>query len=125
MDKVVHFEIPTEKLERAKKFYSDVFGWRMNPVPEMNYVIVHTAEVDKQNMPKTVGAINGGMMNKMEHITGPVITIDVENIDKKVEKIKKAGGKLVMDKMRVGEMGYAAYVKDTEGNVIGLWQTTK
>ena len=34
----------------------------------------------------------------------------------------KMGGKMVREKMQVGDMGYASYFKDTEGNIIGLWQ---
>ena len=47
MDKVVHFEIPAKDLERAKKFYSTVFGWQLQQMgPEMgNYVMVRTVEV--------------------------------------------------------------------------------
>jgi hypothetical protein len=122
MDKVVHFEIPADNLARAKKFYNTVFGWKMNEIPEMEYVMVGTVESDEDGMPKETGAINGGMLERQDPVKSPVITINVKNIDQAAEAIEKNGGKLVRPKMAVGDMGYAAYFKDTEGNVIGLWQ---
>jgi len=90
MDKVVHFEIPADDLERARKFYTSVFGWKMESVPEMEYILIGTTLVDEKGMPTEPGGINGG--------------------------------KIIREKMQVGDMGYAAYFKDTEGNIIGLWQ---
>ena len=122
MDKVVHFEIPADNLARAKKFYSTVFGWKINDDPEMQYTIIRTVDSDENGMPKEAGAINGGMLARQEPVTGPIVTISVEDMDKAVGTIEKNGGKIIRQKMAVGEMGFAAYFKDTEGNVIGLWQ---
>ena len=123
MDKVVHFEIPAEDMARAQKFYQDAFGWKVDAMPEMGYAILITTPIDEQkHMPKEPGAINGGMMKRQEPIKSPVITINVNNIDDAALKLEKAGGKIVRAKMPVGDFGYAAYFKDTEGNVVGLWQ---
>lgn len=122
MDKVVHFEIPTDDLTRAQRFYSTVFGWKMNPMPEMGYVIVGTTESDENGMPKEPGAINGGMLKRKGPVRVPVITISVRNIDVALVQVEKNGGKIVSTKMPVGDMGFAAYFNDSEGNVIGLWQ---
>jgi predicted enzyme related to lactoylglutathione lyase len=122
MDRIVHFEIPADDLARAKKFYSTVFGWKMNEMPEMEYVLVGTVESDQNGMPKEPGAINGGMMERQEPVKAPVITISVKSIDEAAKTIEKHGGKMIRPKMPVGDMGFAAYFKDTEGNVIGLWQ---
>ena len=130
MGKVVHFEIPVDDIGRARKFYSSVFGWETEDVkgmpPGMEYVMLHTTETDKKTrMPKEVGAINGGMMKRMPAVKSPVVTIDVDDIDKAIENVTKSGGKLLMEKQKVMEMGWNAYVKDTEGNVIGVWQAIK
>jgi predicted enzyme related to lactoylglutathione lyase len=124
MDKVVHFEIPADNLARAKKFYNTVFGWKMNEMPEMEYVLVETVELDKNGLPREPGAINGGMLERQDPVKSPVITISLKSIDQAASTIEKNGGKLVRAKMAVGDMGFAAYFKDTEGNVIGLWQRT-
>ena len=125
MDKIVHFEIPFDDAERAKKFYSDVFAWQITPYPEMNYNIVRTVEVDDKQMPKESGAINGGMMKRGEVVKSPVLVINVANIDESIGKIKQSGGKILQDKMNVGDMGILAYFQDCEGNVLGLWQELK
>lgn len=126
MDKVVHFEIPIEDMDRAKKFYAGVFGWKLEDVPGMNYTMVSTVEVDdKTRMPKQSGAINGGMMKKGGAFKAPALTIDVADIDKALQKIEKAGGKVVKPKDKVMDMGWIAYFSDTEGNVTGVWQTAK
>jgi uncharacterized protein len=122
MDKVVHFEIPADDLERAQKFYKSVFGWKMERAPGMEYIMIGTTPVNENFMPEEPGAINGGMMKRQQPITSPVITIRVNNIEDAMKNVKKMGGEMVRGKMQVGEMGYAAYFKDTEGNIIGLWQ---
>jgi len=122
MGKVVHFEIPADNLARAKKFYSTVFGWELNDFPEMEYTIVRTVQSDENGMPKEAGAINGGMLQREEPVKAPVITISVDNMDQATATIEKNGGKVIRAKMPVGDMGFAAYFKDTEGNVVGLWQ---
>jgi len=122
MGKVVHFEIPADNLARAKKFYSTVFGWSLDEFPDMEYTIARTVESDQNGMPKEPGAINGGMLQRQDPVKAPVITISVDNMDQAAATIEKNGGKMIRPKMAVGDMGFAAYFKDTEGNVVGLWQ---
>ena len=122
MDKVVHFEIPADDVERAKKFYKKVFDWKMESFPDMEYTMIQTTTVDENHMPTEPGAINGGMMKRQDPVKCPVITIDVQNIEETMKNVIKMGGELVRGKIQVGDMGYAAYFKDTEGNIIGLWQ---
>jgi predicted enzyme related to lactoylglutathione lyase len=49
--------------------------------------------------------------------------MDVPSIDAALETIERLGGSTVVPKQPVGGMGFTAYVKDTEGNVVGLWET--
>lgn len=133
MNKVVHFEIPYDDKERSQKFYSEVFGWGITDMPEMNYTGVTTVETGEDHMPKEVGAINGGMMahgqfeGKPSDVmpTSPVIAMEVDSIDEHLVKIKSAGGEVIMDKVSIGVMGFYAYAKDTEGNTIGIWESLK
>ena len=124
MDKVVHFEIPYDDAMRAHDFYKKVFHWKLTEVPDMNYTTVGTVEVDDKMMPKESGGINGGMM-KRDKVKHPVITIAVKDINKTVKDVEMHGGKLFIEKMQVGDMGFSAYIKDTEDNIIGLWQNLK
>ena len=97
MGKVVHFEIPADDLSRAKKFYSTVFGWRADEMPEMEYVMIGTTKSDENGMPKQPGAINGGMLKRQDPVRHPVVTIDVENMDDALAKVKKNGGQIVRE----------------------------
>jgi predicted enzyme related to lactoylglutathione lyase len=127
MNKVVHFEIPANDIERAKKFYREIFGWKIQDWPMPNgsvYTGVRTVEIDEKTfLPKEVGAINGAIVKKDEIVNTPVITVNVSSIDECVEKIIKAGGKLLKPKVEITGLGYYAYVQDTEGNLLALWQT--
>ena len=71
------------------------------------------------------GGINGGMLARQDPITSPVITIGVENLDDALARIEKLGGKVAIGRQPVGDMGFSAYVHDTEGNLIGLWQAAQ
>ncbi len=123
MDKVVHFEIPAEDTERVQKFYGEVFGWHINPMPDMSYAIAHTGPTnDQDGMTRENGFINGGMFKRTGARTNPIITIAVESIEQAIERITAHGGKLVEGKQQVGNMGYTAYFEDSEGNVTGLWE---
>jgi predicted enzyme related to lactoylglutathione lyase len=125
LDKVVHFEIPADNIDRAIKFYKETFDWKITPVPQLNYTLLGTVEVDQNNMPKEAGAINGGMMERSFGIKGPVLTISVDNIDDSIENIQKQGGKIIQGKMEVPTVGLIAYFQDTEGNILGLIQPTE
>ena len=126
MNKVVHFEIPFDDQARAQKFYQDVFSWQINKFGEMDYWMAMTCECDQNSMmPKEPGAINGGLLKRDPTGEHPVIVIDVQNLDEHLTKIESAGGKVVTKKMQVGDFGLYAKVKDTEGNVIGIWQALK
>jgi uncharacterized protein len=122
MDSIVHFEIPADDPKRAGEFYKQAFGWQVTAMPEMDYTMVNTAPSDENGMPKQPGMINGGMPKRGMPIEHTVVTIHVPSIDDALTRIEKLGGSRMGDKMSVGEMGWAAYFKDTEGNVVGLWQ---
>jgi uncharacterized protein len=120
---VVHFEVPADDLDRAQKFYQNAFGWQMRPLPEMNYTLVTTTATGDNGMPTDPGAINGGMMRRGAPVTAPIITIDVDDIDEALATIERLGGKTAVGRQAVGDMGWAAYFVDPEGNTVGLWQT--
>ncbi|OLE30813.1 MAG: glyoxalase [Actinobacteria bacterium 13_1_20CM_3_71_11] len=119
---VVHFEIPADDVARAQAFYREAFGWQVTEVPGMNYTLVSTTETDESGAVTTPGAINGGLMARQGPITAPVITIETEDIDATLRVVEKLGGAVSLPRVAVGEMGFAAYFTDTEGNVVGLWE---
>ncbi len=123
--KVTHFEIPADDLARAQDFYREAFGWQIRPMPEMNYTLVGTAESGPDGMLTEPGAINGGMLTRQAPITAPVVTIEVDDIDEALANVEKLGGKTAVGRQTVGDMGFAAYFTDTEGNLLGLWQSAR
>jgi uncharacterized protein len=123
--RVVHFEIPADDVTRAQRFYGEAFGWGVNAMPEMEYTLVNTVPTDDEGMPLEPGAINGGLMTREAPVTGPVVVVDVDDIDAALERIEQLGGGVVRPKEAVGDMGFAAYITDSEGNIIGLWQTAR
>ena len=123
--RVVHFEIPFDDGDRARSFYSEAFGWQLMEMPEMGYTIVMTGPTDQESGPTEPGFINGGMFERSETFPGkaPNLVIDVASVDDALAKVKDAGGTVVTDRMPVGDMGFTGYFTDTEGNLIGLWET--
>ncbi len=124
MRKVVHFEIPADDLARAKEFYGSVFEWQLEEMEGMDYTSVTTVPVDDQQMPTEPGAINGGLINRSEELSVPVLTVDVDSIDETLKSVEAAGGSVVRSRTAIPGMGAYAYLRDPEGNVVGLWETT-
>ncbi|MFH5878442.1 VOC family protein [Arthrobacter sp. NA-172] len=120
---IVHFEIPADDQERANSFYQGAFGWMLNPMQGMDYTLAITTPSDeKTGMPSAPGAINGALFPRTEDLKTPIITVDVESIDSALAEIERLGGSVVKPKDAIPGMGFYAYFKDTEGNVLGLWE---
>jgi hypothetical protein len=126
MDKVVHFEIPADDATRAKEFYRTTFDWELNDMDMgggNTYTTVTTTPIDEQSrLPLEPGAINGGLMSRTSDTPVSVITIGVDAIDDALKKIEAGGGSVVQPRTEIPDMGAFAYFKDTEGNVVGLWE---
>ena len=124
--RVVHFEIPYDDGDRARSFYKAAFDWEIVQMPDMGgYTLVMTGPSGEQG-PTEAGFINGGMLGRdMSATRHPVVVVDVPSIDATLERIPELGGSVVAGKVPVGEMGFAAYVSDPEGNVVGLWETAR
>jgi predicted enzyme related to lactoylglutathione lyase len=116
MPRPVHFEISADDMERAKEFYEQVFGWRIEkwegPIEYWNIMTGEESET----------GIDGGLMRREEQPPGTVNTIDVPNLDEYMAKAKDAGAEIVMDKMPVPGVGWMCYIKDTEDNVFGMME---
>ena len=119
--RVVHFEIPFDDQDRAHAFYADVFGWTLVPLPEMHYVLATTGPSD-QGPPSEPGFINGGLLQRGQPVRGPVLTLEVDDIDACLEQVESLGGRTVSGRQAVGDMGFSAYFTDTEDNLMGLWE---
>ena len=123
MGKVVHFEIPFDDKKRAMKFYADAFDWKLTDMAEMSYVMAETVAVNEKQRPREPGAINGGLFQRPKEAPHPVIYVGVSSVDQALKKAQAAGGKVVTPKTAIPGMGAYARVTDTEGNVLGLFET--
>jgi hypothetical protein len=122
--RIVHFEIPFDDGDRAHSFYEQAFGWSLNRIPDMGYTMVSTGPVSEEGIPTEPGFINGGMLS-LEYApsSGPIVVIDVTDLDAALAKVVELGAETVVERTEVGEMGWSAYFRDPEGNVMGLWQS--
>lgn len=124
MDSVVHFEMPFENRDRMAKFYESAFGWRTQKLgDEMgNYVVATTAESGAEGRPKEPGKINGGFFPKKSDYPAqyPSVVIAVDNLDKSIKKVTKAGGKVLGEPMEIPGVGRYVSFTDTEGNRVSL-----
>jgi predicted enzyme related to lactoylglutathione lyase len=120
MFSVCHFEIPADDVERAQKFYGELFGWKIEkftgPTPMAYWSITTSAE--KEGM----GLLGGGMMQRMAPQQQITIYIEVPSVDEYVDRVKKLGGQVCFPKTAVPGMGYFAVCLDLEHNGFGLWE---
>lgn len=124
MDKVVHFELPADDMNRAKTFYETAFGWTINAW-DKQYFMAATGPMDQMGMGTEPGYVNGGIMQRTETAKTPVLVINVMNLDESIKKVETAGGKVVEPKRKIDMIGFYARVADSEGNVIGLMEAAK
>ena len=129
MNPVVHFEMPAKDKGRMRKFYETVFGWKTEQMgKEMSeYVVVTTSEPDPNDpsrRPKVPGTINGGFYQRTDDPLSqyPSIVIAVPDINKSVEKLQKAGGKVSGKIDKIPNVGLWVSIIDTEGNRISILQ---
>jgi predicted enzyme related to lactoylglutathione lyase len=119
---IVHFEIPADDLDRATKFYREVFGWEIARMPgPFEYYGVRTTATGESGMPVGPG-VNGGMYKRHKPEQAPTTYIGVADIDAQTAKLVEAGGEVCMPKMAVPGHGWMVHFKDPEGNHLALWQ---
>jgi predicted enzyme related to lactoylglutathione lyase len=113
---IVWFEIPADNPERVKAFYSNLFGWNINPFPGGgDYWHIDTGGADDTP---------DGALKKRNRPEEPITNyVSVDSVAEFSKKIEKLGGKISMPKTAVPQMGYFAVCQDTEGNSFGIWQS--
>ena len=98
---VIHFEIPADNVEKLRRFYSELFGWKIEKTPgPMDYWMIETVPVDENGNALRPG-VNGGMMRKQHSEHKPTNYIAVESVDDYLKKIESLGGKTTVPKMEV------------------------
>jgi len=119
---IIHFEIPAANVEKLRKFYTQLFGWKIEKSPgPMEYWLIETVPVDENMTPLRPG-VNGGMYKKERSELKSVNYISIESIDEYIKKIEKLGGKVISPKQQVPNIGWIAMAEDPEGNQFALMQ---
>lgn len=123
-NRVIHFEIQADDVERAKTFYEKTLGWKISQIMKkeeggMDYWGVETGEGP---------GINGGLYIRPEKKEDKSYLYDctvlVDNIDKAMADVRANGGVIIREKDEIPGVGWFASAKDTEGNRLGLMQST-
>lgn len=108
MSKVIHFEIPADDPERAVKFFTEVFDWKIKKWEQNDYWLIESGD---ENEPGIDGAIK-----PKEDGSSIRNAIRVDSYHESVNKIKKFGGKMTSDEMKIPGVGITGAFRDTEGN---------
>ena len=116
MSRVIHFEIPSDDPEKAQQFYAKVFGWKTSQWANQPYWLCSTGDAASPG-------IDGAIIKKRGPDHPLVNTIGVDNLDETVKSIEANGGIIVVPKMALAGIGWLAFFKDTDGNIMGIMQS--
>lgn len=107
---VVHFEIMGGQGKETEEFYSELFDWNIDSNNPLNYGRVDT---------KSTEGIRGGVGDG-ENGTRTTVYVQVSDINETLEKVKKLGGEIAMERTEIPNTVTLAMFKDLSGNLIGL-----
>lgn len=115
-NKLTHFAIHIDDIQRAKKFYDGVFDWGFNSYGQDDFLQI---KAEKSENGEVIGAMQSRKYSPVtEKVIGLECTIGVENIEAIIEKVKSNGGQILMPKTAIPHVGWIAKFMDTEGNLI-------
>lgn len=118
MHTITWFEIPTLQLGRATEFYTALTGYDLKPTDFQGYAMVV--------FPGEQSDVRGALIRdeKCPPGKGTVIYLDASpypgGLDGALSRVEKAGGKVLVPRMSIGDMGWIGVIEDSEGNSIGL-----
>jgi uncharacterized protein len=110
---IVHIEIPAQDPKKAAVFYNELFGWQLQDVPDMDYMLFTSGADQVGGFPRI-----DGQMYKPNDVT---IYIDSDDIDETLQRIEGLGGKTLLGKTEIPGMGWFAFFADPSGNRIALY----
>ncbi len=114
---VSHFAINADDLQRARRFYENVFGWRFEPWGPPGFYLIHTGAPDD-------AGVQGAMQKRRELVPGQrtigyECTVGVDSADAVAKAAEANGGKVIMAKTILPTVGELVWLQDPEGNVVG------
>jgi len=114
--RVVHFDIPIDEPDRAAAFYSDVFAWNVEKWGPVDYWTMTSGD-------EPGPGAEGALTPRSQASEGVIVYVEVADMDAAIARVATAGGAAQTEKMPIPGVGWSAHVRDTEGNLIGLFQT--
>jgi predicted enzyme related to lactoylglutathione lyase len=114
---VSHFAINADDLQRARRFYENVFGWRFEPWGPPGFYLIHTGTEND-------AGVMGAMQKRRELVPGQrtigyECTVGVDSADAVAKAAEANGGKVIMAKTILPTVGELVWLQDPEGNVVG------
>ncbi len=109
---IVHVEIPAASLEAAGDFYANLFGWKIQHMPEMNYTMWEAGDGSGGGFPVVSGENPAGQV---------LVYIDSDDIDADLKQVEKLGGTILHQKTEIPGMGWYGIFKDPTGNVLAVY----
>jgi len=126
MANLTHFMIPADDVDRAKRFYSALLGWKIDRLPAPETMGIDAMQYHEiRTGPTEPGALSSGGLYK-RHEKEPILSfVQVEDIEGVVSRVEKLGGKITLPVTEIPGVGLTAMILDTEGNQIGIWTPIK
>jgi uncharacterized protein len=122
MGRIVHFEIQASQPQALAEFYTELLGWSISKWEGADYWLIDTGPADQPG-------INGGLLPRsgpapveVQAVNAFVCTAGVESLDATLAKAMSLGATVALPKNAVPGVGWLAYIKDPDGNVLGLLQ---
>jgi predicted enzyme related to lactoylglutathione lyase len=125
MSRVVHFEIQASQPQLLIDFYTSLFGWKFNKYDPVEYWLIDTGPEDQPGINGGLLRRNGPIPEEMQSVNCYVCTVDVASLDDSLTKAVSIGGRIAAPKMPVTGVGWLAYIKDPDGNLLGMMQMDK
>jgi uncharacterized protein len=118
MSSIVHFEVPSEDVEKAQEFYREVFDWKFEKDEYTDYWMIYTKDEQDND------GLAGGLYKKgVDQPIGVMNYIDADDIAGTLKKIEKKGGKVIVPQSPIPKVGYFGIFQDPSGNTFGLFKS--
>jgi predicted enzyme related to lactoylglutathione lyase len=130
MPRPVHFEIHATDPAAVQAFYETVFGSRFSQWGDVPYWLINTGDGDPMSgVPHTEPGLDGGMVPRQggpaqdgQPVNAWVVTVDVPDCQEYLDRAVAAGGTVALPRNAMPGVGWLAYFKDPDGNLVGLMQ---
>jgi uncharacterized protein len=114
------FEIAVSDLDRAKTFYEHTLGIQLETMPKQEGCEYEMAMFPgKMERSGATGCLSKGPLASPSN-KGTLVYFNVTDINAVLTRVRQNGGKVIREKLNIGEYGFIGIFEDTEGNRLGL-----